>query len=272
MASAPDLEAVRRAATQAGAGSPLIRQVDSHEATTAPPRERPDPVRMVAQRPAKPTAVSPHVRLRQPKKSPLGLILGGLFFVGACVFGWYMLAGPGRGGSVAVSITTDPTGAIVLDGERELGTTPLVIRVPRGTEPKQLAFKKDGFFGAQRMVTPKENQSLAVRLMAVPKQDEEAAAEPTGAAPTGAKPVPVAEKPAPPKPVVAEKPAPPPKPAPPVEKPKPAPVAEKPAPKPAPTVSKPQPAKPVVEPVAVDKPKPKKKPKKEDTLILTPSF
>jgi hypothetical protein len=260
MAAAPDLEAVRRHATAAAAGP--TAEPNRHEATTAPTGRRPDPERVVQARPAKATVASPHIKLRQQheeqQRSRIGILVGvgaAVLVVGGLV--WYFAAGPGRGGNVAVSITTTPAGVTVLDGDRELGTAPLVVKIPRSSEPHSLTFKKDGFFGAQRTVTPKENQALSVRLLPLPKSDEEGA---SGETQGGAPPAPSAATPTPtPTPPVAAKPAPPVAPV--AVKPPPKPVADK----PAPVAVKPPPPKPVVEPHH-------RKPKKNDTLILTPSF
>src|SRR4051812_568065 len=106
---APDPAAIARAQAEA--------QKQRHEATTAPtPQRRPDPQRMVSQRPAKATVAEP---LRPRAKSRMPLVVASvLVAVVAGGAGWYFLAGPGRGGNVAVTVTTDPAGAEVYDGDK----------------------------------------------------------------------------------------------------------------------------------------------------------
>jgi hypothetical protein len=128
-------------------------------------------------------------------------------------------------------------GADVYDGETLVGPAPAVVKVPRGGEPHTIVVKKDGYLTSQRVVAGKEDSTLKLRLSPKPVEEKE---EPLPPAP-------------PPKPVVQV--------APPTVTP----------PKPAP----PKPAPPKPETVAAPSPAPKKhhpKLKKEDTLILTPSF
>ena len=173
LAEAPDAATIARAAAAA--------QKQRHEATTAPTARRPDPERMVQPRPAKQTVAQPHLRTRAPKRAGAGLVvaalLGALALAGAG--GWYFVAGPGRGGSVAVTVTTDPPGAEVLDGDRALGPSPVVIKLPRHGEPHTLSVTKDGFLAARRVVTPVEDQALRLRLVRKPPEEkEEASPEP----------------------------------------------------------------------------------------------
>ena len=205
LAQAPDPQAVQRAAA------------------VAPPR-RPDPQRVVQPRPAKATVAEPHVRARPPASRGGLVVAGAALAVLAAVGGWYFLLGPGRGGHVAITVVTEPPGAVVLDGRRVLGTTPLVTRLPRGSAPHTFVVEKDGYLSAQRLVTPREDQSLAVRLMARPRPEEE----------------------------------PPPAPSPPV-------VPAPPAPTPPPVAAA---APPPPRPPHRRRPRPKK----EEPLILTPSF
>jgi serine/threonine protein kinase len=242
MAQAPDAEAVARAATEA--------QKARHEATTAPTARRPDPQRVVSQRPAKHTVAQP-LRPRQKSRAGLWAALAVVAVAGGAG-GWYFLAGPGRGGFVAVTVTTDPVGADVFDGDKLVGPAPAVVKVPRDGQGHTIAVKKDGYLTAQRVVHGEENQALKLRLTPKPPEDkEDAAPAPTTAPVAATTPKPVAPAP---KPVAS------------------APVA--PTPKPHVEVAQ-TPPKPAVEPPAAPKPKThhaRPKTKKEDTLILTPSF
>ena len=199
-------------------------QKQRHEATTAPtPQKRPDPQRVVSQRPAKAT-VAEAVRPARHSRAPVIAAL----VVGALALGagaWYFVAGPGRGGNVAVTVTTEPAGAEVYDGEQLVGTAPVVVKVPRNAEPHTIIVKKDGYLTAQRMVGGKEDQTLKLRLSQKPVEEPE---EPPPPAPAPKPPVQVAATPPP-------------------------------APKPQP-------------PKAETPKKHHARPKKEDTLILTPSF
>jgi serine/threonine protein kinase len=220
---APDPAAIERARAEA--------QKKRHEATTAPTpqkadaQRRPDPQRVVSARPQKATVAEPLRPARHSRAPLIALLVVGAVALGAG--GWYFLAGPGRGGNVAVTVTTEPTGAEVYDGDQLVGTAPIVVKVVRGSEPHTILVKKEGYLSAQRVVGSKEDRALTLKLSAKPVEEK-------------------------------EEPPPPPPPAPP---PKPVAIA---TPPPAPA---PEPAKAA--------PAPKKhhpKPKKEDTLILTPSF
>jgi serine/threonine protein kinase len=231
MAQAPDPEAIARAQAEA--------QKARHEATTAPTARRPDPERIVSQRPAKQTVAE---AVRPRRKSRAGLWAGlALLAVAGGGAAWYFVVGPGRGGNIAVTVTTDPAGAEVFDGDKLVGPAPVVVKVPRDGERHTIAVKKDGYLTAQRVVTGRENQTLKLRL--TPKQSQEDEPPTPAPAPVAATtPKPLA--PAPPKPPLQ--------------------VAQTP-PKPA--------APPHVEAPKAQKPKTHHaRPKKEDTLILTPSF
>jgi serine/threonine-protein kinase len=222
---APDAAAIERAKADA--------QRQRHEATTAPtPQKRPDPQRMVQARPQKATVAEPLRPARNSRAPVIALLVVGALALGAG--GWYFLAGPGHGGNVAVTVTTEPTGAEVYDGDQLVGTSPVVVKVARNSEPHTIMVKKEGYLSAQRVVGSKEDRALALRLSAKPAEEKEEAPPP----PEPAK-APVAATPPPRKPVAVAAPPPTPKP----ESPK----AE--APK-----------------------KHHARPKKEDTLILTPSF
>jgi hypothetical protein len=108
-----------------------------------------------------------------------------------------------------------------------------VVKVPRDGQKHTNLVKKDGFLTAQRAGEGKDDQALKVRLSPKPVEEKE-------------EPLP-----------------PPPPPAPPA--PKPVQVAQKPAPSPP----EPQKSEP---PKAQTPKKHHARPKKEDTLILTPSF
>ncbi|HWE28196.1 MAG TPA: protein kinase [Polyangia bacterium] len=196
-----------------------------HEATTAPTPRRPDPQRIVQPRPAKNTVAEGAVRANRTRGRSRAPLVAGAVVLAVLVggAGWYFIAGPGHRGSIAVTVTTDPAGADVYDGERLVGAAPVVIKVARDGEAHTIVVKKDGYLTAQRIVGSKEDRALTLRLTAKPVEEKEEPPPP----------------PAPPKPI-AVAPTPPP--------------ANVEAPKPHP---------------------PKKhqaRPKKEDTLILTPSF
>jgi eukaryotic-like serine/threonine-protein kinase len=217
--AAPDPAAIARAQAEA--------QKARHEATTAPTPRRPDPERVVSARPAKAT-VAEAVRPRRKSRKPLVAVAAVIALAVAGAAGWYFVAGPGRGGFVAVTVTTDPVGAEIYDGERFVGAAPTVVKVARDGNGHTIVVKKDGYLTAQRVVTGKDDQALKLRLTAKPPEQRDEKEEPP-------------PPPPPPKPVQVA-------------------VTPPPAPK------------------AVEAPKaqtPKKhhaRPKKEDTLILTPSF
>lgn len=235
MAQAPDPLAVERAKAEA--------QRHRHEAATAPSR-RPDPERIVQRRPTRATAASPHLQARRPARSRAGTVVavaGSLVVAAAAA--WYFVLGPGRGGSVAVTVTTEPAGAQVFDGERLLGNAPLVVKLPRGDEPHTLSVRKDGYLAAMRVVTAKQDQPLKLRLSPKPVEEKEEAPPPTVTPPPA--PAPVATRTATRTPAKAPRPSPP---------------------EPPRTAVK---ASPVVRPAKPHHGRPQKK---EDTLILTPSF
>ncbi|HEX9103583.1 MAG TPA: protein kinase, partial [Polyangia bacterium] len=178
--AAPDPAAIARAREVAA-------QKQRHEATTAPTARRPDPERMVAPRPAKAT-VAEAVRPRRKSRTPLVAAIVAVAVVAGGA-GWYFVAGPGRGGNVAVTVTTDPAGADVYDGERLVGAAPVVVKVPRDGEAHTIVVKKDGYLTAQRVVTGKEDQALKLRLSARPVEEKE---EPPPPPPPPSKPVAVA--------------------------------------------------------------------------------
>ncbi|MGZ3441733.1 MAG: PEGA domain-containing protein, partial [Polyangia bacterium] len=164
MAQAPDPAAIAKAQAEA--------QKARHEATTAPTARRPDPERIVSQRPAKNTVAQP-VRGRKKSRAPMWSAAVAVLAVVGGGAGWYFIAGPGRGGHVAVTVTTDPAGADVYDGDKLVGPAPTVVKVPRDGEPHTIAVKKDGYLTAQRVVTGKENQALKLRLTPKPPQEED---------------------------------------------------------------------------------------------------
>src|SRR5439155_263612 len=202
---APDQAAVKRAAEEAA-------QKQRHEAVTGPPRQRPDPQRIVSPRPQRATVSEPH-RIKAPKKSRAPVILGVATATLLVAFGaWYFVAGPGRGGNIAVTVTVEPAGAEVWDGDRLVGPAPTVVKIARNAEPHTLYIKKNGFLTAQRVVQTKDDQALKLRLTAKPRPEgeggEDGAAPPEAATPKPTPPpMPVAVTP-PPKTVA---PAPPPK-------------------------------------------------------------
>jgi hypothetical protein len=106
---------------------------------------------------------------------------------------WYFLAGPGRGGHVAVTVTTEPAGATVFDGERLVGATPIVVQLPRDGAPHTLIVKRDGYLTAERVVSGKDDRALKLRLTPKPVEEPE---EPPPPAPPP-KPVAVATPPPP---------------------------------------------------------------------------
>jgi hypothetical protein len=235
---APDAAAIAKAKADSEAAAQRAR----HEATTAPTARRPDPERVVSQRPAKAT-VAHGVR---PKRKSRGLTIGvtALVVAMAGAGAWYFTLGPGRRGSVAVTVTTDPAGADVYDGERLVGPSPAVVKLPRDGAPHAILVKKDGYLTAQRTIAGKDDTTLKLRLSPKPVEEKE-------------EPLP----PPPPKPM----------PTPTQVAPKPTQVAPTPpAPTPPPKPEKVEPPKPApASPRHHHAPKPEKK---NDTLILTPSF
>ena len=135
-------------------------------------------------------------------------------------------------------MTTNPAGAEVFDGGRLVGVAPIVVKLPRDGEPHTIAVKKDGYLTAQRVVDGKQNRALELRLMPKPPEEK--------------------EEPLPPPPAAA----------------------------PLPLVASAQPPhRRALEPPRAQKPRQRRAraerrsprhttpaPKKEDTLILTPSF
>jgi eukaryotic-like serine/threonine-protein kinase len=246
---APDLAAIQRAAAaQAAAARPA--------AGNGAAARRPDPQHVVQPRRERSPAAQP---LRPGAgRSRLGLAIAvGLAIVATgSVAGYFAF---GRGGRIVVTIVTTPAGAAAFDGETPLGETPLVASLERGSEPHILTFKKDGFLSAQRKVVAQANAKLDVKLLPKPAPEAEEAAPPEPL-PTAAAPVasPVAKA------------------APPVAKAAP-PVAKVAAP-PRPAASSAPSGKLPLDDDAplADKAAPKKhhppKLRKEDTLILTPSF
>jgi len=186
---APDPAAIARAQAEAQRGR--------HEAATAPTpqrpdsQRRPDPQRIVAARPAKAT-VAEAVRPRRKSRAPLYAALGVLVVVAGGA-AWYFVAGPGRGGHVAVTVTTEPAGATVFDGERLVGATPIVVQLPRDGAPHTLIVKRDGYLTAERVVSGKDDRALKLRLTPKPVEEPE---EPPPPAPPP-KPVAVATPPPP---------------------------------------------------------------------------
>jgi serine/threonine-protein kinase len=165
-----------------------------------------------------PTVAQPHLKKRREAQAGarrgLAIAVGvGLVVVAGALGSWLLLGGGGaRGGNIAVTITTTPPGAEVVRGDEVVGHTPLVLKLPRGGEPVALQFRLDGFLSAQRMVTPKDDQQLTLRLLAKQVAEGDDAAPPKApdkAPPPTGKP-PLAQKSAPP-----DKTAPPDKKAPP---------------------------------------------------------
>jgi len=157
-----------------------------------------------------------------------------------------------------VTVTVEPAGAEVWDGDRLVGPAPTVVKIARNAEPHTLYIKKNGFLTAQRVVQTKDDQALKLRLTAKPRPEgeggEDGAAPPEAATP---KPTP------PPMPVAV---TPPPKTVAPAPPPKSVQMADK---------GDKTLVKPLETLVTKPAPPPKKhhpKPKKEETLILTPSF
>ncbi|MDB4967655.1 MAG: serine/threonine protein kinase [Myxococcales bacterium] len=237
MAQAPDPATIKRAVEEAA-------QKNRHEAVTAPTARRPDPERIVTQRPAKNTVAEPH-RVKLPRKSraPVIGVVAAIVVAGAGA-GWYFAVGPGRGGNVAVTVTVDPAGAQVFDGEQLVGPAPAVVKIARNSEPHTLLVKKDGYLTAQRVVQTAEDQALKLRLTPKPREESDDGAPTANVPPPATPQAPVAS---PPKAAIAA-----------------APKAPAPPPKTA-QVDEPSPARPAA-------PKKHHKPKKEESLILTPSF
>ena len=85
--------------------------------------------------------------------------------------------------AASIAITSDPSGAEVLSGDRSLGTTPITLSLPHSEQPMVLSLRKEGFLPAQRSVVPAGDQALAVRLLERPPPQEEPAPEPPPAPP-----------------------------------------------------------------------------------------
>ena len=184
---APDAAAIARAQAEA--------QKQRHEATTAPTPRRPDPERVVQARPARSTVASPlraNASLAVPRKrGPLIAVVAALAAVVVGGAAWFFVAGPGHKGNVAVTVTTDPAGAEVYDGETLVGAAPVVVKVARDGEPHTIVVKKDGYLTAQRVVGGKDDQALKLRLTPKPVEEKEEPLPP----PTPPKPVTVAATP-----------------------------------------------------------------------------
>jgi eukaryotic-like serine/threonine-protein kinase len=67
---------------------------------------------------------------------------------------------------VAISISSDPPGATVYDanGERSLGVTPVVLSLPRGTEPVLFRVSKPGHVEGQLRLVPDSDRPAVVSL------------------------------------------------------------------------------------------------------------
>ncbi len=71
-----------------------------------------------------------------------------------------------RSSQVAISISSDPPGATVYDadGKRSLGVTPLVLSLPRGTEPVLFRVSKPGHVEGQLRLVPDSDRPAVVSL------------------------------------------------------------------------------------------------------------
>jgi serine/threonine-protein kinase len=67
-------------------------------------------------------------------------------------------------------VTSDPVGAQVYRDGQQLGKTPLVLQLPRGTGSIDLTFKKDGFFETKQSLTPGKDPAIVIKLH--PKDDD----------------------------------------------------------------------------------------------------
>jgi tRNA A-37 threonylcarbamoyl transferase component Bud32 len=88
--------------------------------------------------------------------------------------------------TVAVSLSSDPDGAVVLDSDgTPLGVTPLSIQVPRGDAPVDYAFRKPGYQDKTMSLIPSVSAALfaLMRAAAPPEPPPVAAAEPPAAPP-----------------------------------------------------------------------------------------
>jgi serine/threonine protein kinase len=78
-------------------------------------------------------------------------------------------APPALPATVAVRIESDPPGATVTDGEgRQLGVTPLVTEVPRGTTPVTVVLASKGYRAARHTFVPDGDVAAVVQLQAIP--------------------------------------------------------------------------------------------------------
>jgi serine/threonine-protein kinase len=277
MAQAPDAETIARLAAQAQAmqGGRAPAAAGRGEPATALSDRRPDPQRVVQQKPQKATQAQPHVARREEARARRGILYGAAAAVAVFVvsIGAFLLLTPR--GNVAVSIVSNPPGAEVLDGEQSLGVAPLVIKLPKAKEAHTLAFKLDGYLTAQRKIPVLRDSQLTVRM--TPKQapvDDDAAGAPSHA--------PAATAPGTP-PAVAGTPAGASATTPGTTATPPSGTAAATAPTPEPPAARPAPAHhasahasaepPAEKPAtAPKKPHAPKKKGNADTLILTPSF
>ena len=135
-------------------------------------RRRADPIRSawLQPRPAKDT-VAEAVRPRRKSRAPLWAARSSRWRRSPARGGWWLRRR--ARGHVAVTVTTDPAGAAVYDGERLVGAAPVVVKVPRGAEPHTIAVKKDGYLTAQRVVTGARDRALALRLAPSPVEDKD---------------------------------------------------------------------------------------------------
>ncbi|MCS6914413.1 MAG: protein kinase [Myxococcota bacterium] len=84
-----------------------------------------------------------------------------------------------------ITVHSDPPGAQVLRDGQMVGQTPLVMQLKRGEPDVRLVLHKDGFVDSLRQIKAQGDQSLTVRLLPKPPQ-EEPTAEQTPQAPPAA--------------------------------------------------------------------------------------
>jgi len=69
--------------------------------------------------------------------------------------------------TVALSLVSQPAGATVMRGDAELGTTPLLTKLPKGDKALRLLVDKDGFHPKVVQVVPSKDQVMTVELNAI---------------------------------------------------------------------------------------------------------
>ncbi len=149
---------------------------------------------------AQPARAARQKRRQEGRGASLMLALaGGVIALGAVGAILYYVIGRG-GSTISLSVNSTPAGAEVVHNDRSLGTSPVVIALPRADQPVTIALRKDGFLTAQRSVTPTSDQEISVRLLPKPAVEEPPPPAPPTSAPAPTPAPPVVAAPEPPKP------------------------------------------------------------------------